>query len=402
MFEASTHIRILVIVIKKMPRAKISKLKSKKGKEMQGKIGDIMQGLLQTDRNSDDFSSMSIILHKYKKMCGLANEFVRCLLKLVIAVKDEYLDQQILVYRKKIIGEYKDFCSVDTTPYDNQLDITQMPKPMLKELRNKYLDLKDSFLVLTSVMIAKNILACKLDGKNITKDRYEQFCDAAFTGDTELRIFNYIKIGDRKSTIDFDFVTIFDNSVISGKYSPKTKLEIFELIVSMCECGRGIDRMRNEPDIDIADIFPKIIEMIDVFKGQLHGCDRAFDIIKKSSGIFERNCNKYIRKASCSGNPMSMFTEFIEDIIRENSNKINDNDMSSNAIIMELKKIIKEIRQSIEKAMRSAKDIPDNIRFVLDAAETYIEEFENDTSGEIPDIGEIRKRQQNFKDIYIP
>jgi len=370
---------------------------------MQSKIGDIMHGLLQMDKNSDDFSSIGIALQKYKKLRDMANVFLKNLLQLFTDVNDEHLNTQTSEYKRKLISEYKNYCKFDTTPYDEQLDIMQLPIPALRELRNKYLDLKESFLVLTSIMIAKNILACKLDGKSLNKiEKYEEFCNAAIIGDAELRIFNYIKIGEHKAIIDFDFTVIFDKGNISCKYRPEMRRKIFETIIALCECGRAIDKVRNEPDIDVANIFPKIVDMIEAFKGQLHGCDRAFDIIKRSSSIFEKNCNKYVRKATISSNPMSMFTDFIEDIIKENTEKIGESDGNSTVVIMELKKVIKEIRQSIDKAMRSTRDIPENIRFVLDAAETYIEEFENDVSGEMPSIQEIRKRQQNFKDIFIP
>lgn len=386
------------------PKARISKLKSKKSKEMQSKIGDIMNGILQTDRNSNDFSAIDVILNKYLQLRKLSNDFLENLLRLLTTVNDEHLNNQSSQYKRKIMSEYRSICKdFDTTPYETQLDIRQMPEPMLRTLRNKYLDLKESFLVLTSVMIAKNILSCKLDGKSLNKlERYDEFCDVAFSGDTELRIFNYIKIGERKTTIDFDFVTIFDESTISKRYDKDVKLNIFKLIVQLCETGRNIDRLNNEPDINVAEIFPKIIEMIDAFKGKMHGCERAFDIIKNSSHIFEKNCNKYIRKASKTTNPMCMFTDFIDDIIKVNSEKIGSSDGGGKAVIMELKRVIREMRQTIEQALRSTKEIPENIKFALDAAEIYIEEFENDTSGEIPDISEIRKRQQSFKDIFIP
>lgn len=386
------------------PKARVSKLKSKKGKEMQAKIGDIMAGLLQTDRNSSDFSSIDVIFSKYMQMRKLANDFLENLLRLLTTVNDEHLNAQSLQYKRKIMSEFRSLCKdFDTTPYEQQLDLKLLPEQMLRALRNKYLDLKESFLVLTSVMIAKNILSCRLEGKSLNKlERYDEFCDVAFSGDTELRIFNYIKVGERKATIDFDFVTIFDESTISKRYSKETKLAIFKLIIALCETGRNIDRLNNEPDIDVAEIFPKIIEMIDVFKGKMHGCDRAFDIIKNSSHIFEKNCNKYIRKASKTTNPMCMFTDFIDDIIKSNSEKINGSEGNGKGVILELKRVIREMRQSIEQALRSTKEVPENIKFALDAAEIYIEEFENDTSGEIPDISEIRKRQQSFKDIFIP
>lgn len=390
----------------KMPKARVKARRTKKGKEMESKIGDIMQNLLQMDRNSNDFSSINVVLQKYKRLRDEVNAFLKNLLQLFTDINSDRLNAQTLEYKRRLITEYRDCCKLDTAQFDKQLDIINMPVHLLKELRNKYLDLKESFLVLTSIMISNNISSYKIDGGSLNKlERYDDFCRAAMIGDTELRLFNFIKIGEQREIIDFDFVVIFDKGNISCKYSPETKRTIFETIINLRHIGRNIGKICNDPDIDVADIFPKILDMIEVFKGQLHGCDRAFDIIRKSSGIFERNCNKYIKKATTGGNPMCMFTEFIEDIIAENASKISESDGNSNTsatIIMELKKIIKEIRQNIERALRSTNEIPDNIKFVLDAAEVYIEEFENESSGELPNIQEIRKLQQNFKDIFIP
>jgi hypothetical protein len=251
-------------------------------------------------------------------------------------------------------------------------------------------------------MVAKNILSCKLDGKSLNKPgRYEQFCDLAFKGDIELRIFKHIKIGDVKSIIDFDFCVIFNCSNISLGYSNKTKSEIFSTILSLCEIGKEVNKIKNSTDIDVAEIFPKMMEMINTFKSKMRGCDRAFSIIEKSADIFEKNCNKYISKATSSGNPMSMFTDFVSDIIASNTKKAVEGEEVGLPIMGELKKILREMRQMVEN-VSSTMSIPDNVKFIVDIADTIIEEHESNTDSDIPSTHEIRDLQKNFHDIFIP
>jgi hypothetical protein len=385
-----------------MPKVKTIKIKSKKREKEIGKIGDLMKNMLQTDRNSDDYSNIQVIFDKYVKLRGLLEAFLRNITTLLVKVNNGYLNQQTKHYRDVIAKEFRKYCKIDITPYQNTLDIMSVGEDKLRLLRNVYIDLRDSFITLTSIMVAKNILSCKLDGKSLNKKgKYEEFCDLAFKGDIELRIFNYIKVGELRSSIDFDFCVIFGGGNTSMKYDTNTKREIFAIITSLCENGRDIDKIKNSADIDVADIFPKLLEVVRSFKSQMRGCERAFSIIENSADIFEKNCNKYIRKATKTGNPMGMFTEFVGDIISQNTEKAGDGESVGLPVMGELKKILREMRQKIESVSGSV-GIPENIRFVVDIADTIIEEHENNVDGTIPGIQEIRNRQREFSDIFIP
>jgi hypothetical protein len=388
------------------PKVRICKSKPKNVKKTNEQIGNIMKDILQADRNSDDYGNSYIELEKYKKYIGNVREFLKLLFELVTEINDEDLSNRIKYFRKVLIDTFREFYKFDISDYERELDITQMPKTRLKLLRNKYLDLKDSLILTVPIIISKNILSCKLDSRSVTADgnrRYEEFCIAAAKSEIELNLFKYIKLGDKQLEIGFDFCTIFNGSNFSARYTEERKRKIFGIIIGLCEVGKEINSNKMTPDIDIASIFPKIIELLEKFKDKVHGCDRAFDIIKRSSAVFEKNCNKYIGKATRSKNPMLLFTEFVDDIVRTQSNELSEGNSTNVTIVNELKTLIREMRSTIEKSMMMNKKVlPDNIKFVMDVTEVYIDELEMNTSGPLPTTAEVADKQKRFNDFFIP
>jgi hypothetical protein len=155
-------------------------------------------------------------------------------------------------------------------------------------------------------------------------------------------------------------------------------------------------------DIDISQIFPKIIELMEMFKAKAHGCDAAFDIIKQSSDLFEKNFTKYFKKVQQDKNPMHLFIDFVNDIItdqmkdkEEGSGKLN--------LVFQLRKITKEFRKMIHQIIRTEGNdkVPENIHFIIETAESFIDEYELDTGGNIPTQEELKERQKKFKDVFV-
>lgn len=388
------------------PKVKVLKSKPKNLKKTQEHIGNIMKEILQTDRNSDDFGNSYIELEKYQKYILNVREFLKLLFELVGTINDEDLSNRIKYFRSVLINTFREFYKFDTKPYEQSIDITQMPVEKLRALRHKYMDLKDSLVLVVPIIVSRNILACKLDSRSITADgnkRYDEFCIAASKLELELNIFKHLKLGDKQLEIGFDFCTIFNGSNFSSKFTEQQKHKIFDTIIHLCEVGKVINRIKTSPDIDISNIFPKIIELLEQFKGKVHGCDRAFDIIKRSSALFERNCNKYISKSTRNKNPMLLFTEFVDDIIKNQSEELSDGHVGKATLINELKTLIREMRSTIEKSMMTNKKVlPDNARFVMEMAEVYIDELEMSTSGPLPSQAEVDELQKKFSDFYIP
>lgn len=383
-----------------MPKVKAVKLKSKKREKEMGRIGDLMESLLRSGSDSDDYSNMQIVFDKYVKLRELLELYLRNVTTLLVKVNTKSLNDQIRGYKETIFAEYKKYCKLDITPFRTTLDITTLDVALLRQLRDTYVALRESFITLTSIMVAKNILSCKLDGKSLNKKgRYDEFCALAYKGDTELRIFNYIKVGEHHNSIDFDFCVLFNGGNVSMAYSADVKKAIFAVIVSLCEVGRKVDKIKNSIDIDAAEIFPKLIGVIRDLKPKIRGCDRAFSIIEDSAEVFEKNCNKYIRKATKGGNPMCMFTDFITDIIACTSEKVAGGSSAERPIVGELKKVMMELRRMMANA---AVSMPDNVKFVVDMADSIIEEYENNVDGDLPTTSEVRERQKHFADIFIP
>lgn len=388
------------------PKVKVLKSKPKNLKKTQEHIGNIMKDILQTDRDSTDFGNSYIELAKYQKYVSSVKDFLKLLFELVAIINDEDLSNRIKYFRTVLINTFREFCLFDTKPYEHEIDINQMPQEQLRTLRHKYMDLKDSLVLVVPIIVSRNILACKLDSRSVTADgnrRYEEFCIAASKLEIELNIFKHIKLGDKQLEIGFDFCTIFNGSNFSSKFTEAQKLKIFDIIIRMCEVGKDINKIKMSPDIDIAAIFPKIVELLEQFKGKVHGCDKAFDIIKKSSTLFEKNCNKYISKSTRNKNPMLLFTEFVDDIIRNQSEELSEGHTGKATLINELKTLIREMRSTIEKSMVSNKKVlPDNARFVMEMAEVYIDELEMSTAGPLPSQAEVAELQKKFNDFYIP
>lgn len=390
------------------PKVKVSKLRSKKAKESQSKIGDILKTLLQGDVESDDYSNIAIMVERYKELKTVLYNFLIKLVELhTLVVDDGVLLKETKRYREYIFSEYNKYSKFDLTAFNNTLDPQSLPVKYLYDFRQTYFNLKESKLALTTVMVAKNILSCKLDGTSIQKNgsaRFNELCDAAYRSDIELRIFNFIIVGEMRRIIDYDFCILFNNGTVSNAHTLEMKKNIFNKIIELCEVGRKVDNIKCTPEFDVSEIFPKIAEAINMFKGKLHGCDKAFDIISNSSHVFEKNCNKYIRRATKTGNPTTVFTDFVQDIISETATEFNDadGDRSSKMVMGQLKKLIVSLKSNIEQAVKVHGKTPENVKFMIDTAEAFIEEFENDTNGEIPNISELRDRQKSFKNIFIP
>jgi hypothetical protein len=388
-----------------MPKVKMCKIGSKAGKQTQMRVGELMKNFIQPGRDSQDFSNIDITFNKYKSLLAGVKDFLLEFFKLLHLVKDEDLQARIGLYNKRLREEYRHFTEFNIDQYENTLDLQSLPTEELYKLRNKYFDLCESFIIYTPMTIAKNILACKLDGSSIRKlgsERYEEFRDAAFKGNIELNIFNRIVVGEKKVRIDYDFCCIFSNSNISQKYKEETKREIFLNIISLCETGKHISRCLASADIDISQIFPKIIELMEMFKAKAHGCEAAFDIIKQSSDLFEKNFTKYFKKVQQDKNPMHLFIDFVNDIItdqmkdkEEGSGKLN--------LVFQLRKITKEFRKMIHQIVRTEGNdkIPENIHFIIETAESFIDEYELDTGGNIPTQEELKERQKKFKDVFV-
>lgn len=388
-----------------MPKVKMCKLGSKTGKQTQMKVGELMKNFIQPGRDSQDFSNIDIIFTKYKTLLAGVKDFLLEFFKLLHLVNDEDLRARINLYDKRLREEYRNFNKFSLEQYENTLDLQSLPPEELFKLRNRYFDLCESFIVYTPMTIAKNILACKLDGTSIRKlgsERYEEFRDAAFKGNIELHIFNRIVVGEKKVRIDYDFCCIFSNSNVSQKYKEETKREIFLNIISLCETGKRISKCLSSADIDVAQIFPKIIELMDMFKSKAHGCEAAFDIIKQSSDLFEKNFTKYLKKIHQDKNPMHLFVEFVNDIILDQMKDKEEGTGKMN-LVFQLRRITKEFRKMINQLIRSEgnENIPDNIHFILETAESFIDEYELDTGGNIPTPDELKERQKKFKDVFV-
>jgi len=387
-----------------MPKVKVLKSQPKNLKQTQAKIGDVMKNILQTDRNSEEYGNSPILLDKYLQYVACVKEFLRKLFELVVAVHDEDLNARLKYYTTSLKREFKRLCCLDTAEFEREIDVTVMDRVKLRALRNHYLDLKESFLVLTPIIVTKNILAYKIDRKSVNdKSRYDEFCRAAFRGEIEFRIFKHIELGEKKLTIDYDFSVLFNGGSISAQYTEAQRKVIFDIIIELCEIGKRTSNIGMTPDIDISEILPQIIGLLEMFEGRVHGCGRAFEVIKKSSGIFEKNCNKYIRKTTRSGNPMHLFTEFVEDIIKEYSTSVDGEGAGNPNIVMELKRVIKEVRTTIEKAIRSKSEtMPEHLKFIIDATDLYIDELELNTNGDMPSMDKIAELQQKFTNIFVP
>ena len=100
---------------------------------------------------------MGIILDKYINLRNLLESYIRNIVELLIKVDNSHLYAQTGHFRRYITNEYKKYCKLNLTPYQNVLDITTLEPDKLRLLRDTYLDLRDSTIVMTSIMVAKNI-----------------------------------------------------------------------------------------------------------------------------------------------------------------------------------------------------------------------------------------------------
>lgn len=377
-------------------------------KDMYRNMADIFAKISGDDSDSiDDLSNIEIVFDKYKRLMIEIKQFISLILKISTDVNDQHLKERLDKYIRSLLKKFRIFNAIQLSEYENVLDIKLLPDEKLKKLKQHYLMLKSSkVLVYGPVIIAKNIFNHGLSYKHIDDDtKYKEFCNAAIKDSYELKVFNKISIGVKQITIDYDFIVIFNGGTIYEKYTEITRRNIFNNILAISKIGKNISKINMEPDMDMEELFDKFMLVLERFKTKIPGrSDKGFKIISSSFEIFKENFTKYSIEAKRTGDKTKLISMFFDDVTE--SSKSGDSGFKDMTVLNELKNISGEVRNAINKLKSQNKqNVPQEALVILDSIDDIFmstSEMNEDIEGELPDPMEILRRNELFQNIIIP
>lgn len=169
-----------------------------------------------------------------------------------------------------------------------------------------YQALKESFVVEEYLKVCKNLQ----QGEECIKDRAnlkDTFIKRSVGED--LFMFEFSKI---------NFKHLFSHILEENFESPKDvndgKYYILLMFNMLYITTHDIYNIISSPDVDINKLSELIVQAIGAAKKQIPRCDKAFRLIENSVDLLKNGMSSYYRKFVASGNPLSIFENFIEDL----------------------------------------------------------------------------------------
>lgn len=373
-----------------MPRAKVIKIKNKVLEENVGNIDELMKNAFCLNRDDSPVHNADLILTKYKKYKKLIYEFVLIFISLTNKIKDE----SILAQSRRISKYFNDqrnlLFTLNEDTYDKTLEINSLDQNVLRVLKYKYLDIRDSDILKSILIIGKDINNLK-----IKKDSYTDVCNAANKGCATLNLFDSIELQNIDK--NFNIMNIFAGGSESAKYDDAEKVAIFDNIIEIKILAKRTYRLLIEPDIEIDVLFEKIMGVMDTFTGDLRGCTNGINIIKRSSDLFKKNYKKYYRSATETGDFTNVFSDFVGDIVQTKSEEIKPNTM------IELKKVIQKLKQMINAKINQTGMRPPKIaERILETTNNFIDSYElSMTNNDKVSQDELLERQKEFMNEFM-
>jgi hypothetical protein len=370
-----------------MPKAKVIKKIPKEYSGVSESVSSILQSIMSIDPDSPDTTCIAIIIEKIKTIRVIFEKFLSTLLRLMLdTFGQNMLNSDVNEVTKKLTSVCSWLRKFDFTPYDMCISHEMLSPILIKRIKKFYLRMKESSAIRDILQILKNIAA-------INKYSYEGFVEKSCAMEIELKIF--YKVG----RLDYNLCSIYDDSTYSKKFNSEQKKTIYGYVVELRELGILLRSVLSKPDFNIEFLFPRILSLVEGFSKDIPGCESAFELIKNSSHIFEANCTKYFKKA-CSGDPSALFVDFVGDVLEEQTKTISEN--GPEKTVKELSSVLRHIRRKISKVMaaKGAK-IPDNIKSLIEATDTFITEYDLKASGDNYSIAEVQELQQKFAGMFL-
>jgi len=358
----------------------------------------IMEKMSGADPNSTDVKYSHIIYEKYTKYQKEVKSIYHRTQEVESILRQHNATLELLPeFIRYLRTMYTQYLSHDFSYLDSYLDIRSAPVGQLLDLKRKYFEFLNSPTLLVIIKMIINI------GKsNVNKLSYMQFVSGCCSNTIFIPLLNNIDEVKRNEKIEYqqytftDLNEVFNSSEIFSKMKQENRSAIRTHLIRMYRSGKILKQLKGSPDIDTADMFQGLMELIKHLKKDVGKCDGAFKVIEDSYDIFERNFNKYYKEMIYSGDPTSLITAFVEDILQSDTQGLN---MSS---ISQLKKIVSKVKNKTIPNMkaRTNREMPAELTGFLDTIDEYFELFDNQNEEE-PDPEKASELMGKFNDMFL-
>jgi hypothetical protein len=297
-------------------------------------LGSVMESINSMEIGNDNMDNIDIMVGKLNTYQNEIKQFISELL---------WIDSE-LVSINAMIPRFPEMIDLLVTEFKKYY--FKMPEIPDINVKNALITLQNSDFLDKILRVSKNMSKCNpSDGINVREN---------------IKYMNRAKT----SLLFDDFESLFSSDLITE--SVKTR------ILSAKSIGRRIYDCRKRPDIDIKEMFKMIMKFIGTMKKDVPGCERAMELMERSSKLFEENYIDYYKTMIKTGSPISMIENFTADVIKDNNNgSIKD--------LLQLKKLSRFLRKMIAKQGA----VPENVRKMMDKLENVFDsigtnEFDED------------------------
>ena len=291
-----------------MPKAKVIKMKGNSGFE------EIVTQLMDMEKG-DSKENLLIILDKYARYKEIIHTFLTHLVNLQSCIPNP---DSLRSVTKKLLEDYRRY----SIPLEyNYIDFEQFSDEECSKIKSTYFRMVESDLILILVKICTNI---RKSNVNVME------CD------------KYYANGILVLLEDIDSPEIMPMQDITDPF-------LYNLLKQISVTGKELYNLFYSPDTDTTKIFDLLVTLLNGMKNEMRGCKRGLQLISKSREIFEGNFNKYYRASKRTENPFCFMTDFIQDIIEDNSKA----DLQTKDLV-EVKKVGNRIRKMMAEKMKNA------------------------------------------------
>jgi ElaB/YqjD/DUF883 family membrane-anchored ribosome-binding protein len=342
--------------------ARIKKMKAK------GMDAEMQQGLASM---MNDINCMTIDCKVVKNSAVILDKFVeyrRCLRGVMLellAIDRELATLSIMMpllpeLNQYLIGQYKRFNSLCLDKYSRALDILSLKEEDLIVLKNEFIRMQESDYLANTIKLYKNTSALR--------PNYKEFiANCADNGAMYLTEGLPIKASSQFATRAK--VSIMVDNLCELWTEHDANDAIYNHLIALRQYGKDLHVNRQKPDIDISEMFAMLIKYMRTMRKDVPGCDNAFDIIERSSALFEKNYVQYYKSMVKTGSPMSIIEEFTSDVIA------NTNDAGGKEL-KQLRKMARHMKKLIARHMQSRNQkMPTHIKDMMDKMDSYFNEI---------------------------
>jgi hypothetical protein len=206
-------------------------------------------------------------------------------------------------------------------------------------------------------------LAGKISGSGINQN-WKSIRAKARSGLLKLDIFNNII---ENVSAPYDLSEYYHTS---SRNTEENQNILTTSLRSLVNAGKKIYQLLKKPDVPMDRIFAMFKESLQSLKKGTRGINKLFDVIDKSEGIFEINFTKYYKNMVKDGNPYTMFTEFLTDVV--SSSEVRDP-----TLVKECAILIRYLKNTINQMPRQHMDESNKITGIMDSILEVIEESSN-------------------------